>query len=378
VNFRVRPVGPGRAVVGYCHKMSSAVRFLVVGTAWRAGFFLRLGDQLEEVDVAGVVVHRSFTTEQAEGIWHVPGYSSLRDAVREQGPDFVVVSVPRAVAPELTTAVVRHGVPVLLETPPATTLDGMRRLWDDVGMSGLVQVAEQYPLYPGHAARLALVKKGVVGQPTSVQVSSTHGYHAVALIRKFLNAGFAPASVKASSFKSPLVNPSDRSGATGDGTVHQAETVIATLDFGPAMGLYDFTTNQWHNKLRARRIVVRGSHGEIVDDTVSRMADERTFVSSPLIRRQLGYDLDLDGYDTDHISFNGEIIYRNPYRGLRLADDEIAVASLLSAMAKWCRQDGPPPYPLAQGSQDHLVSLAIDASLASGGAVTTTTEKWAL
>ena len=108
------------------------------------------------------------------------------------------------------------------------------------------------------------------------------------------------------------------------------------------------------------------------------MADERTFVSSTLIRRQLGYDLDLDGYDTDHISFDGEIVYRNPYPGLRLADDEIAVASLLSGMAKWCRDEGPPPYPLAEGSQDHLVSLAIDASLASGAPVRTTVEKWAL
>jgi hypothetical protein len=144
------------------------------------------------------------------------------------------------------------------------------------------------------------------------------------------------------------------------------------------MGLYDFTTNQWHNQLRARRVVVRGSHGEIVDDMVYRMPDERSFLSSPLIRRQLGYDLDLDGYDTDHISFEGKIVYRNQYSGLRLADDEIAVASLLCGMAKWCRQDGPPPYPLAEGSQDHLVSLAIDASLAAGGAaVITTAEKWA-
>ncbi len=355
--------------------MTSPVRFFVIGTGWRADFFLRLALQLEEVDLAGVVVHRSRTPEQAEALWHAPGYSSLEDALRRQKPDFVVISVPRAVAPDLTIAVVHKDIPVLLETPPATDLDGMRRLWDDVGMSGLVQVAEQYPLYPGHAARLDLVRKGVIGQPTSVQVSSTHGYHAVALMRKFLAAGFAPATVKASSFKSPLLNPSAKGGWTGDSTVHQAETVIATLDFGASMGLYDFTTNQWHNQLRARRIVVRGSHGEIVDDTVYRMADERAFVSSPLIRRQLGYDLDLDGYDTDHISFDGQIIYRNPFPGLRLADDEIAVASLLSGMAKWCRRDGPPPYPLAEGSQDHLVSLAIDASLASGGAVTTTTEK---
>jgi predicted dehydrogenase len=358
--------------------VSPPVRFLVVGTGWRAEFFLRLAPGLEDVGLSGVVVHQNYTTEAAEALWHAPAFTSLEQALQDQKPDFVVVSVPRTAAPAFTTAAVKRGIPVLLETPPATDLDGMRRLWDDVGTTGLVQVAEQYPLYPGHAARLALVQKGVIGRPTSVHVSSTHGYHVIALIRSFLAAGFAPATVNASSFKAPLVNPSAKGGWTGDNAVHEAETVIATVDFGASMGLYDFTTNQWHNQLRARRVVVRGSHGEIVDDVVYRMADERTFISSPLVRRQLGYDLDLDGYDTDHISFNGDIVFRNPFAGLRLSDDEIAVASLLSAMAKWCRREGPPPYPLAEGSQDHLVSLAIDASLASGTAVTTTTEKWAV
>jgi predicted dehydrogenase len=357
--------------------MSPPVRFLVVGTGWRSRFFFRLAPQLEEVDLAGVVVHQTCTTEEAESLWHAPAYTSLENALMDQKPEFVVVSVPRTVAPDITREVVNAGLPVLLETPPASDLEEMRRLWDAVGATGLVQVAEQYPLYPGHAARLQLVRRGLIGQPTSVQVSSTHGYHVIALMRRFLAAGFAPATVKASSFTSPLLNPSAKGGWTGDSAVHQAETIIATLDFGTGVGLYDFTANQWHNQLRARRIVVRGSHGEIVDDTVYRLADERTFISSPLIRRQLGYDLDLDGYDTDHISFDGDIVYRNPYTGLRLADDEIAVASLLSAMAKWCRQDGPAPYPLADGCQDHLISLAIDASLASGGAVTTTTEGWA-
>jgi predicted dehydrogenase len=358
--------------------MKSPVRFLVVGTGWRARFFLGLAPRLEEVDLAGVVVHRSYSTAEAESVWHSPAHASVQEALRQQRPDFAVVSVPRSVAPDLTTAIANEGIPVLLETPPATDLDGMRRLWDEVGPSGLVQVAEQYPLYPGHAARLALVRKGVIGQPTSVQVSSTHGYHAVAVMRKLLDAGFAPATVKASSFTSPLVNPSAKAGWTDDTSVHQAETVIATLDFGRGMGLYDFTTNQWHNQLRARRIVVRGSHGEIVDDTVYRMADDHTFIHSPLVRRQTGYDLDLDGYDTDHISYEGEVVYRNPYAGLRLADDEIAVATLLSAMAEWCREEGPAPYPLAEGSQDNLISLAIDAGLAGGGPVTTGAEKWAL
>ena len=143
------------------------------------------------------------------------------------------------------------------------------------------------------------------------------------------------------------------------------------------MGLYDFTDNQWHNQLRSRRIVVRGSAGELVDDSVVRLTAPRTIIRSPLVRRQTGYDLDLDAFDTDHISLGGEILFRNPFPGLRLNDEEIAIATMLLAMADWVRGEAPPPYPLADGCQDHLLGLAIEASVASGGPVTTTAEAWA-
>ena len=43
--------------------MSSSVRFMVVGTGWRARFFLDLAPKLEQVDLAGVVVHQSCTPD---------------------------------------------------------------------------------------------------------------------------------------------------------------------------------------------------------------------------------------------------------------------------------------------------------------------------
>ena len=94
------------------------------------------------------------------------------------------------------------------------------------------------------------------------------------------------------------------------------------------MGLYDFTDNQWHNQLRTRRIVIRGSAGEIANDEVVRLTGPRTIVRSPLVRRQTGYDLDLDGFDTDHIS------------------------------------------------QDHLIALAMEESASAGEPVTTAVETW--
>jgi hypothetical protein len=152
---------------------------------------------------------------------------------------------------------------------------------------------------------------------------------------------------------------------------------LATLDFGTTrMGLYDFTDNQWWNPLRQRRIVIRGSMGEIVDDRVIRLADPYTPVESQLIRRQAGIDLNLEGVDLRHISFDGEVIYRNNFAGARFSEDDLAVADLLVAMVAWCRGDGPAPYPLADGCQDHLVSLAIMEASETEQPVTTSTEGW--
>ena len=41
------------------------------------------------------------------------------------------------------------------------------------------------------------------------------------------------------------------------------------------------------------------------------------------------------------------------------------------------RGEGPPPYPLADGAQDHLLALAVDDALATGGTVTTAAAPWA-
>ena len=95
------------------------------------------------------------------------------------------------------------------------------------------------------------------------------------------------------------------------------------------------------------------------------------------MRRQTGIDLNLEGFDLDHISLDGRVVYRNPFLGKRLSEDDIGVAALLEKTGAWARGEGPEPYPLAEGLQDHLISLAIEESLATGRDVTTTTEAWA-
>ena len=182
----------------------------------------------------------------------------------------------------------------------------------------------------------------------------------------------------ARAFTAPLADPVSFDGWHGDAEPRPKQTTLATLDFGAAgMGLYDFTDNQWWNPLRARRIVVRGSTGELVDDTLVRLADARTVVESHLIRRLTGLDLNLEGSDLDHISFDGRVLWRNPFFGARYSEDDLGVAMLLEQVGAWARGEGPEPYPLAEGLQDHRLSLAIGAALESGDAVQTGVEAWA-
>ncbi|WP_127500809.1 Gfo/Idh/MocA family protein [Actinoplanes solisilvae] len=340
--------------------------FAVVGSGWRAEMFWRLAAGLPELECVGAVVRTPRDLP-------VPTFTSL-DGLH---PDFLVTAVPWDANPAVITEAVERRIPVLAETPPAPGRDGLLELWRRTGDTGLVQVAEQYLLVPAHAARLAAVRSGVIGEPTQVQVSSTHMYHAVSLIRGFLGLGRGAVTVRASRTTAPLVDPLTRDGWTDDPAPKPATTTIATLDFGDGRsGLYDFTDNQWHNQLRFRRIVVRGTHGELRDDEVVRLTEPRTIVRSPLVRRQTGYDLDLDDFDTDTITLGDQVLFRNPFPGRRWNDEEIAIATLLRQMAAWVRGEGPPPYPLADGAHDHLVALAIEESADTDRTVTIAAPEW--
>jgi predicted dehydrogenase len=355
-----------------------ATTFAIVGTGWRSRFFARIAATLpDRFRASGVVTRSSDRAEQVVAEWGVPAHTSVDDLLSADRPDFVIVSVPSAATPDVTRELAGRGIKVLAETPPAPDIEGLRALWSDVGATGLVQVAEQYLLMPGHAARLEVIRRGVIGEPTSVQVSSTHLYHAVSLIRGMLGVAYEPATVDAHAFAAPLVDPLTPAGWTRDDTPRPATTTLATIDFGGRMGLYDFTDNQWWNPLRARRIVIRGSRGEIVDETVVRLHDPTTPVTSAITRRQTGLDLNLEGLDLKHISFDGDVVYRNPFAGSGLSDDDIAVAAIVEATGVWAHGDGPAPYPLAQACQDHLISLAIGQSIRAGASVTTAREAWA-
>jgi len=353
------------------------VRFAVIGSGWRSAFFLRMAAAApDRLEVVGVLARRAQAREQLASTWGVPTVASVEELLRLQ-PEFVAAAVTWEAMPEVTRELVAAGVKVLVETPPAPDLDGLRSLWHDVGSSGLVQVAEQYMLMPGHAARLEVVRRGVIGAPHAVQVGSTHLYHAVSMMRAFLGADAGTeAVVTARRFEAPMVDPLTPAGWVENPEPSPRGTTIATIDFGESrMGLYDFVDNQWWNPVLARRILVRGSLGEIADEVVRRLTVDGP-ITSPIVYRRTGIDLNLEGNDIVHASFDGEVVYRNPWVGTRLSEDDIAVASILEDTGRWARGDGPAPYPLADGCQDHAIGLAIGESARTGADVRVSGNPW--
>ena len=350
----------------------------VIGAGWRAKFFLRLANLLPSIELIGLVVRDQEKAKELSIEFRVQTFENLKELLASTRPDFAISAVSWKESPAVIGELVAAGIPVLSETPPAQNLEELEALWSKVGDSGLVQIAEQYPVMPMHAARLQAVRDGAIGTASSVQVSSTHGYHAVALMRAFLGKPMGKATVVASVSEAPLMNPLTRDAWTHDAEPMLAKTVLATIDFGDQKsGLYDFTDNQWHNQLRHRRLVVRGSHGEISDDKLVRLQSPTLITTSSFNRFQLGQDLNLDGHDTEHISLNGKAVWSNRFLGMRLMDEEIAIADMIVGMASWINNEGPEPYPLAQASQDFMVSLAIDEAVITGLKVETKKGSWA-
>ncbi len=353
------------------------VRFGIVGGGWRAEFYLRVARELPgRFQVSGIVSRDPAKGERLQAAWHTASYRTLDALLQAEQPDFVVVSVPRAVAPDVITTLVERGMPVLAETPPAADLDALLALNTRVDPTARVQIAEQYPFQPLHAARLALVASGLLGTPAQAQVSVAHGYHGMALLRRALGLGYDNARIDARRIVSPIVAGPDRGGEPGAECMTSSGQVIAQFDFGDAFGVYDFCGDQYFSWIRAPRLLIRGERGEINDTQVRYLADYRTPVALELRRQDAGLDGNLEGYHHKGILAGERWIYRNPLAPARLSDDEVAVGTCLDRMAGFVT-GGESFYSLAEASQDQYLSLMMESAVATQETITTTTQPWA-
>ena len=352
------------------------VRFGIVGSGWRAGFFLRAARALQgQVEVAGLVARSPQRAAGLAAAFHVPLYPSISEMIAAEAPDFVVTSVSWSANPGVVRQLVEQGMPVLSETPPAGTVAEMQALWALQEEGARIQVAEQYWRQPHHAARLAFAHSGRLGRVSQVQVSAAHGYHGISLMRRFLGIGGEPATVSARRFVSPIVQGPSRQGPPSAEKLTDSDQLLAFFDFGDRLGALDFSGDQYFSWIRGQRLLVRGERGEIIDDRAVYLYDHRTPLQVVFSRHSAGPDGNLEGNYLKGIQAGERWWYRNPVIPAALSDDEIAIADLLLRMADYVH-GGDPVYSLADACQDRYLDILAAQAAQNGQPIRAQSQPW--
>ena len=296
------------------------ITYTIVGAGWRSEFYLRIAALMPKTfSVGGILVRNPAKRARLSEKYGVKICTSLEELLAIDC-DFVVSCVSKGSIKETLKTLAASGVPVLSETPVAD---------EDIG--GRIQVAEQFRFAPRNCAYKAIIDSGILGAVHQVQLSCCHDYHAASLIRFFLDTGFELPQVTAVTLPDPVMRYNGRGGLLASPAAVQAEESIRILRFRDKTAVYDFSREQYFSDIRASRIVIRGERGEIVDNTCTYLEGgiPQRFT---LHRSTCGSEENLDGFSLLRITGNGNVLYKNPFPGARLSDEEIAVATCLVKM----------------------------------------------
>ncbi len=351
-----------------------SIRFALIGTGWRAGFYANLARRMpERYEMTGVLAHSPAGREKAEAVWRAKAYSRIEDIPGDR-PDFVVASVPGSAVEEIALFLAEKELPAMFETWLPESEAWLTALYRRVG-GARIQVAEQYPFQPMHAARIATASSGLLGRVYQARASFIQNYHTLAVLRQLLGIGMELPRVFAWQGENCRAAGPTRAGDPERDVLEKAKEEIFLLDYGDRTAIGDYEAMQQRSWIRHPVIQVRGECGEILNDQVVYLKDYLTPIRYQLTRIQNGVEGNLEGYDLKGIQGNGEWIYRNPYRPQRLMDDEIAVAACMDRMAAYA-QGAEPFYSLAEAFQDQYISLLIRKAAAEGLPVQAKKQIW--
>ncbi|MBD3419009.1 MAG: gfo/Idh/MocA family oxidoreductase [Chitinivibrionales bacterium] len=340
------------------------ITFALIGSGWRAEFYLRIAHLLPlQFRCEGIVVRDPGKRAEVELRWGISAFDSIDKLAEKVECDFVITSVSRPAHPDVLRQLACVKIPVLAETPPADDLEALKTVWHELGGKGLkIQVAEQYHLAPVHRAWLKFLSKGKLGEISHAQVSIAHGYHGISLLRKYLSIGFENINLSARSFSSPIVEGPGRNGVPAYERKIESHQIIAHFECNGKLGVYDFTPSQYFGWIRRPRLCIRGGRGEIVNDACTYLQDYTTPVSVRLIRHESGGALHLTEKHLRGIQIGEEWYYTTPFGPAPLSDDEIAVATCMVCMKEYLAT-GREFYSLREACHDQYLNLLMLQSI---------------
>ncbi|MBO4432497.1 MAG: Gfo/Idh/MocA family oxidoreductase, partial [Clostridia bacterium] len=259
------------------------INYGIIGAGWRAEFYIRIAALCpERFKVSGVFIRNPQKREEFSKKYNIPIFDTL-DGLLKTDFDFIVSCVSKASINETAQMLADSGIPVLTETPVT-----------DKNLRGKIQVAEQFHFMPRNQAYKKIIESGILGNIRQVQLSCCHDYHAASLTRFFLGINDEKPQKAEIKLTDKVNRYNSRAGFT-EPTEVDAEQKIVVFDFGEKTAVYDFNYEQYFSDIRGMRTVIRGTNGEIINNTVTYLKDglPRSF---DLERNNSGAEENLDGY----------------------------------------------------------------------------------
>lgn len=228
----------------------SKIRFGLIGSGWRAEFYIRIAKALPEMfDLAAVMIRGKEKGEAFSEKFGVKVVNTLDELV-EKEPEFVVMAIKRGIVTENLITLFKRGIPVLTETPPGEDVEALQQLWDAYQeYRPKVQVAEQYFLQPLYASWYKAICDGKLGEVENINISSLHGYHGASIIRQFLGTGFENCRIYGKRYWFDVTETYGREGMIFDGEIVKCSRDRLTMEFDNGkVAYFDFSDPaQYHS-----------------------------------------------------------------------------------------------------------------------------------
>ncbi len=142
--------------------MKDKISFAIVGGGWRAEYFLKIARGCPDLfDVRGIISRRESKREELRLKWNVNTYKNIDDLMDQNEIDFLVLAVNKSAASSVIMEIYEKNIPLLAETPPATTMDELTKLNEIISADAKIQVAEQFFLSPKHSSMLSIIESVV-------------------------------------------------------------------------------------------------------------------------------------------------------------------------------------------------------------------------
>lgn len=342
------------------------VKYAVIGSGWRAEFYIRIAKAVpEKFDLTAVLIRDEEKGRKFSEKFGVKVVNTV-DTLMKDEPEFVVLAIKRGCVTDYLLELFEKGIPVLTETPPGESQEDLQKLWSAYEKyQPKIQVAEQYFLQPLYASwHKAIADMKLVGNVENINISALHGYHGISMIRWMLGTKGQKCTMYGKRYHFSVTETYGREGMAFDGETFVCPRDRVTLEFeNGQVAFFDFSDPaQYHSFIRTRQLSVQGDRGEIDDLTIRYLTPENIPVTQELNRIDLGV---YGNQEWSHfaIMLGEKFLYKTPFVNARLNDDEIAVGSLLLGMSEYVKS-GKEIYSLADALQDMYLCLKMEEAMA--------------